>query len=87
MQKQPLDITIETGIPESTQSSNFQNATLFSATDSIAASIAVFPPIPEGVKSEQDVKQYLEKVLAPLCEEGWHIEIQIGPNIDHEKEE
>lgn len=82
--KDYASMSIKTGMNESEQTSNFQNATLHSATDDIAVSIAVYPSFPEKIKSEEDVKIYMQNVLASLCRDGWQVEVQIGLNTDNE---
>jgi hypothetical protein len=69
---------ISTGIDEGAQSSNFMNATLHSGPPGIAVSIAVSGNYPEHVKTESDVKQYLETHFAPLVEAGFDVFVQIG---------
>lgn len=71
-------LTITTGISESEQLSNHQNATLHSVTDAIAASIEIHPVYPAQISSEADAKAYLEDTFGALVAQGWSVNVSMG---------
>lgn len=77
-----LNITLNT--PESSQESNFQNATLHTVTEKIACSIAINPTYPEHVKTQAQAEKYLEETLRVLDDLGWDIDVQIGVSREYE---
>ena len=76
------EFTFQGGIDGDAQQSSFQNATLSSlGEDERSISIAITPCFPESVDvlNENAVHSYLEKMMQPLLEAGFDVDIQYGP--------
>lgn len=71
------EVRIESGIPESSQRTEFQNATL-QGTETVAYSIATYVDVPAGW-SESDVAEYLATVLSRSIVPAIRYHVQIGP--------
>lgn len=71
------NLNITQDVCEKTQSSNFANATLSGFNDDIAVSIAIYP---KKVKctSQEDIALFFKESLAPLSNDGWSFDIQMG---------
>lgn len=70
-------INIEMNVDEDEQSSSFQNATIQSATDELAISVAAYPNFHGETSQESIVESFASEVL-PLVQAGWSFEIKIG---------
>lgn len=68
-------------VPESEMSENHMNATLsgVNSNDQLAINVAVAPKFPDHIKTQDEIKAYVEGKLKALSSLGWEISIQIGP--------
>lgn len=74
-------INITTGISAAEQEGSFMNACLSGHGD-IAISIAITPPERFEAMTEDTIAEQLKTDFAWLSEQGYEIEIQIGPEQD-----
>lgn len=76
-------MAIETNLNvlESEMSSSYMNATLSSvnSNDELAINVAVTPKFPDNIKTQDEIKAYIEDKLKGLSDLGWGIHVQIGP--------
>lgn len=80
------NLKIHLNVSESEQMSNYQNASLHGGPENSAISIDTEVVFPEHVKTQNEMKSYLETELFYLTQQGWRFNIFIGDDIDTEKE-
>jgi len=71
---------LNAGITGDDQEGSFQNACLSTNLEGYAVSIAISPHFPDECLNQDDASKHLIQALTPLCEIGWDVEVQIGPD-------
>lgn len=80
-----MNIDVQTDVPESSQESSFMNATLQSASETHAISIAINLPSGaaerDGVNLEDaiSVQDWMHRIFQSALEYGCEINVQVGP--------
>ncbi|WP_037500632.1 hypothetical protein [Sphingomonas jaspsi] len=73
-------LQITTGVPASTQSGAFMNATQQTTETDLSVSIAIHLPDHMQDLLEDELATLIKQELLPLAQVGWQIEVQIGPD-------
>lgn len=79
------NLSIKLNVHETEQESSYQNAALHGIGEHLAISIDVNPAIPEGLSSQEDIKDYLVLALSPLADKGWEVNVFLGLSRDEEE--
>lgn len=78
-------VKVNTNISEGEQDGSLANGSLYSGPETLAVSIDTFAKFPDGVKTQDEAKAYLEKSLSQLASQGWEFNIAIGLDVDNEE--